>query len=444
MAWNAKVVWSEGMFLQPQHFQQQDRYFESILDGRVRPVMAYGWGFRSLEIDPAALAIGKVQILSARGVLPDGTPFEIPGTDPAPLPLDVGADVKDELIVLALPVRRPGSLEVDEANLDDSLARYATQETETADTALSVGRVATVQVGALRLRLLRERDAADVYSRLGVAQVVERRADSTVSLQRSYVPPMLHAGADPVLAGYLRELHGLLHQRGEALATRLGQPGRGGVAEIAEFLLLETINRAEPLFAHFVNHHLLHPERLYAMCVQLAGDLATFTHSARRAPEYPEYRHDALRESFAPVIAELRRSLSTVLEQQAVPIELQERQYGVRVAVIADKALLRSASFVLAVNAQVPVETLRARFPTQVKIGPAERLRDLVNLQLPGLALHSMPVAPRQLPFHAGFSYFEIERSGDLWKQLEQSGGMAMHVAGEFPGLEIEMWAIRG
>ena len=225
---------------------------------------------------------------------------------------------------------------------------------------------------------------------------------------------------------------------------RLGQPGRGGVAEIADFLLLEAVNRIEPLFAYLAAHPLLHPERLYVACLQLAGDLATFSSPARRPPAFPEYRHDALRESFAPVIAELHRSLSMVIEQAAVPIELQERKYGVHVAVIADKQLLRSASFVLAVNAQMPAEALRARFPTQVKIGPAERLRDLVNLQLPGIALHSMPVAPRQIPFHAGFSYFELEQSGELWKQLEQSGGMGMHVAGEFPGLEMEFWAIRG
>jgi len=98
---------------------------------------------------------------------------------------------------------------------------------------------------------------------------------------------------------------------------------------------------------------------------------------------------------------------------------------------------------VLAVNAQVPAETLRARFPPQVKIGPVERIRDLVNLQLPGIPLRSLPVAPRQIPYHAEFNYFELERGGDLWKQLERSGGLAMHIAGEFPGLEMEFWAIR-
>jgi type VI secretion system protein ImpJ len=54
-----------------------------------------------------------------------------------------------------------------------------------------------------------------------------------------------------------------------------------------------------------------------------------------------------------------------------------------------------------------------------------------------------LPVAPRHIPYHAGFTYYELDRTGDLWKQLERSGGLAIHVGGEFPGLEMELWAIR-
>ena len=111
---------------------------------------------------------------------------------------------------------------------------------------------------------------------------------------------------------------------------------------------------------------------------------------------------------------------------------------------ISDVELQRNATFVLAVMSQMPGEALRARFPTQVKIGPVERIRDLVNLHLPGVTLTPLPVAPRQIPFHSGASYFELEtRNSDLWRQLEQSGGMAMHVAGEFPSLDLAFWAIR-
>jgi predicted component of type VI protein secretion system len=44
----------------------------------------------------------------------------------------------------------------------------------------------------------------------------------------------------------------------------------------------------------------------------------------------------------------LAQSLSQVLEQTALPIDLQERKHGIRVAVIGDAELLRTAMFVLA------------------------------------------------------------------------------------------------
>src|SRR5262247_2746155 len=221
-------------------------------------------------------------------------------------------------------------------------------------------------------------------------------------------------------------------------------PGPGCIAEIAEFLWLKTINRFEPLFAHLAATTPLHPETLYAACLALAGELSTFTRDSRRPIAYPVYRHDDLAGSFGPVVADIRRSMSMVLERSAVPIELQTRAYGLRVAAIPDSDLVKTARFVLAAKAQLQPERLQASLPTLVKIGPVERIRDLVNLNLPGIVLRSLPVAPRQIPYHAGFLYFELERSGDLWKVTEQSRALAMHIAGEFPGLELEFWAVRG
>ena len=37
-----------------------------------------------------------------------------------------------------------------------------------------------------------------------------------------------------------------------------------------------------------------HPERLYAACLELAGELCTFTGEGRRPVAYPIYRHDDL------------------------------------------------------------------------------------------------------------------------------------------------------
>jgi type VI secretion system protein ImpJ len=142
------------------------------------------------------------------------------------------------------------------------------------------------------------------------------------------------------------------------------------------------------------------------------------------AATYPAYRHEDLQRSFAPVVADLRRSLSMVLETNAVSIPLQERQFGVRVGPIVDRNLLRASQFVLTVQADMPSEQMRRIFPNQVKIGAVEHIRELVNVALPGIQVRPLPVAPRQIPFHSAAVYFELDRGSPHWAQMQNSGGL--------------------
>lgn len=442
MSWRSKVVWSEGMLLQPQHLQQAERHADHARAVLLRGTVPHGWGFAELEIDAAALALGKFALVRAVGSFSDGTVFDMPAVDPLPEPLEIPATLRDEDLLLALPLRRAGAREADAEGYDE-LVRHRVQESEVPDSNTAGERTATLQLGALHTRLLRAGESTDAWTTLRVARVQERRTDNQVQLHRGLVPPLLHVAASANVRGWVDELLGLLRQRGEALAGRMTQGGTGGVAEIADFLLLQTVNRYEPVLAHFARLTALHPQHFYESALQLAGDLGTFRES-RRAARFPAYVHDDLEATFKPLMDDLRRSLSMVLEQSAIRIELHDRKHGVRVALISDVELQRNATFVLAVQSNMPGEALRARFPTQVKIGPVERIRDLVNLQLPGVTLTPMPVAPRQIPYHAGANYFELEtRGSDLWRQLEQSGGLAMHIAGDFPGLDLAFWAVR-
>ena len=442
MAWNRKVIWSEGMLLQPQHLQQHDRYLQTQLESRVGRLRPYAWGFAALRIDEQALALGKLALTACSGVLPDGTPFQLQVDDDLPLPLDIPEDARNVLVVLALPLRRPGVAETGDSPAPDNHARHGIVDHEAWDSN-GLDNSALMQVGRLRLRVALEHEVAHAYATIGIARIVERRPDGRVVLDPEYCPPCLDFRVAARLGGFADELVGLLHQRGDALGGRLGQPGASGAAEIADFLLLQLINRAEPLFGHLATMTGLHPEGLYREAVQLAGELATFSPVDKRAVQYPAYRHEYLRETFQPVMDDLRRQLSTVMDTHAVPIPLEERQFGIRVAVMRDTELLKSATFVLVVNAHMPAETVRSAFPRQVKIGSIEKIRDLVNLQLPGIALRPLPVAPRQLPFHAGHTYFELDKGSEYWQQLASSAGFALHVAGSFPGLQLRFWAIR-
>lgn len=438
-----KVVWSEGLFLQPQHFQQQDRHFASYVEARCRALVPYSWGFTELEIERDFLAIGKLGLRRAAGVFPDGTPFRMPDDDQLPPPIDIDSHIRDQVVVLGIPLRRDGGAEVDRDSSADELARLDVRDWEVRDTSSSSASPALLEVGTLRTRFLLSSAVTQAYACVPIAHVVECRADKQVVLDDRFIPTVLSAGAATRLASFMTELQGLVHQRGEALAGRVVATSRGGAAEIAEYLLLQVVNRYEPLLSHLASSGAVHPEMLYRLCVSVAGELATFTAPTNRTAAFPKYRHDHLRESFEPVITELRRSLGWVQEQRAIPVPIEPKQFGISVAIVNDRSLYNSAVFVLAARADVAAEELRRRFPAQLRLGPVEKISNLVNYQLPGVPVHAMGAAPRQIPFHAGSVYFELDRSHELWGQLASSGGIGLHVAGDFPGLAMELWAIR-
>lgn len=438
-----RVIWSEGLFLQPQHFQQQERYFERYVETRCQPLVAHSWGFTEIEFERDLLSIGKLGLRRLAGVFPDGTPFRMPEDDPLPAPIDVAADVRDQIVFLAVPLRRAGERDIARGNDGDDLVRHDIRELQARNIASSSADAAVLEVGALRTRLLFASDATEAYACVPLAHLIECRADKQVVLEERFIPTVLNLRASNRLATLTTELLGLFHQRGEALGSRVTATGRGAAAEFADFLMLLTINRFEPLLAHAAGTGAMHPEALYQLCASAAGELATFTTASKRPPAFPVYQHDRLRESFEPVIASLRESLSKVLTQTAISIPLEPRRFGISVAIVPDRSLFSSAVFILAARADVPAEELRRRFPSQLRIGPAERISDLVRSGLRGVPVHPVPVAPRQIPYHAGFAYFELDQNDELWDQLKNSGGVAMHVAGEFPGLAMEFWAIR-
>jgi type VI secretion system protein ImpJ len=444
MSANNRVVWSEGLFLQPQHFQQQDRYLERYVESRCQALIPHSWGFTEIEIERDYLKIGKFGLRRAVGVYPDGTPVRMPDDDPLPDPIDIASSARDQLIHLAVPLRRSDSLDVDRTGNGDELARHALKQWEARDATSASGNPALLEVSGVRSRFLLASEVTQAYACLPLAHLVECRPDKQVVLDEGFMPTVLYARASARLSTFITELLGLLHQRGEALGGRVAATGRGGSAEIADFLLLQAVNRFEPLIAHYAETAAVHPEELFRVFVSAAGELATFTTPSKRPPALPGYRHERLRESFEPVMAALRGSLSAVLEQRAIPIPIQAKKYGISVATVTDRSLFTTAVFVLAARADMPAEELRQRFPSQLKIGPVEKIRELVNLQLKGVPVHPMPVAPRQIPFHAGFVYFELDQSHELWGQLQSSGGVAFHLPEIFPGLGLEFWAIRG
>lgn len=444
MSWDSKVLWTEGLFLQPQHFQQADRYTEGLVAGLARRISPYAWGVSALEIDDEMLKAGQFALKRCEGLTQDGTVFRVPQADDHPPALEVPTTIKECIVYLTVPQRRHGASEVDLTGAEQSASRLRPVEQEVVDTMSQQKKPMMLNVGKMRLQFgLEVDDLADKMA-IAIARIIEVRPDREIVLDRSFMPSCLDVRAAGALSDFLNEIEGLLAHRMQALAARLAEGGTGrGAADVSDVMLLQVVNRALPVFRHFQNIQNLHPETAYRACVALAGELATFMSADKEAPEFPPYVHENLSESFTPVIRILRQYLSSVLEQTAVSIPLEERKYGISVGVIADRKLIGNAGFVLAVSADIPAEDVRRHFAGQAKIGPVEEIRQLVNSALPGIALRPLPVAPRQVPYHSGVVYFELDSNNPAWSKMTTSGGIAVHVSGNYPGLKMELWAVR-
>ncbi|PCK09649.1 MAG: type VI secretion system baseplate subunit TssK [Alteromonadaceae bacterium] len=443
MSLDSKVVWSEGMFLSPQHFQQQERYFERHVNGKCDALGAYAWGVSHFEIDQQLLKLGKLSVTSARGVFPDGTPFSIPDLDAPPPVIELPPNIHQQVVSLVIPVRRPGGTDVLDEDNTQGLARYYKSQLAVRDVSEEEGENLDVSIGKLRTRLLLASEDQSGYTGIGVLSIAETREDKNIVLDENFVPSCVDVKASKRLSGFLTELVGLVRYRAESIAGRLADTRRGGTAEISDYMMLQLLNRTEPHAAHLASIEGLHPIQMYGEVLQLVGEFSTFVAKTKRPPEFAPYLHGNLSDTFAGLMATLREYLSMVYEQSATALPMVEKKYGIRVSEISDRSLISSAVFVLAVRADLAEAVLRSRFPAQVKIGPVERIRELVNAAMSGIQLKVLPVAPRQIPYRSGYHYFELEKNGPFWDDLKNSGGFALHIAGDFPGLEMEFWAIR-
>ena len=443
MSGNNKVIWSKGMVLYPQHFQQHERYMENVINSRSLCFGPCSWGFFDLKIDTNLLKVGKLAIKSCSGLFPDGTPFNLPEEDDLPLPLDIPDDIQNEVIYLCLALRRPEAPEFDTASDPDGLTRFRLSEDEIKDNNQQGKIKVPVQVGKLKTRVLREKEERSGYTCLGIARVTEIRADKNIIIDDRFIPANVNSISNSLLHGFVNELNGLLVTRSKALAGRAVSSDISGVAEIEDFLLLQTINRYQPLLEHFTRLTNLHPEFLYRTLIQMAGELATFFRDNKRPIDFPVYNHDDLQASFFPMMEELRHLLSEFdPHRRAVQIPLSGPKFNAYAAKRPDADLLKNAVFVLAVRADMPAEELRRNFPQQTIIGPIEEISQYIRSLTRGIELSPMPTVPRQIPYYAGFTYFELDKHCETWKKMATSGAFTIHIDGNYPGLKLEFWAI--
>ena len=439
MSWYSKVAWKEGLFLQPHHLQQGDRYFEKMLEARTRLATPYPWGFAQIEVDRDVAQQTKFGLRVASGVFPDGTPFDIPGTSALPAPIAIPEGSEGSAVWLTMPLSQANSREVGTDEESSRGSRYVLAKERIADGASAMRQEADIEIAEPRIAFDIRKTEKPGYNCLRLAKIVEIR-DKTVIFDEKFAPPVLVTMAHPVVSGWIERVVGWVENKLGNLSRYAADPSAGGGLQATDYFMLLLLNREITTLRHYKASKYIHPNELYRVLIRLCGELWTFDQS-RLCPEYPDYDQDDLEATFEPVVRDIQRLLSRDVGR-AIRLDLQEVHPGSWLAKVADRNLFRDASFVIEVAAQKSLTQIQQQFPELCKVGPNTRMNEIVNNNLPGLEFVHTPTPPRQIRAVTSHVYFYIDKNSPLWREFSTAPAIGMHFAGDWPDLKMELWAI--
>jgi type VI secretion system protein ImpJ len=135
--------------------------------------------------------------------------------------------------------------------------------------------VATLQLGQLQTRLNLRGAISDAESMLPVAFIKVRTRDGRLILDDKFLPPMLDFRAIGWLENATTELLGLIVQRLEAVYRPDVPLSMGGLSELLELLLLQTLSEYNLKLSHILTQRQIHPEWLFQLLLGLLGRLST-------------------------------------------------------------------------------------------------------------------------------------------------------------------------
>lgn len=446
MKYLSRVVWSEGMYLGPHHFQAQSRYFEDSIRFTASTLWFEPWGLVGLQLDSEALTNGTLSLVHARGIFPDGLVFHMPESDPLPAPRAIGdlfPPTRDTVtVVLAVPPRRQDGVNCVPAETENGVhARYHAEDRVLWDE--TTGRdEKPVKLGRKNIRLLLDTEAPPDAVSIPIARVT-RDGSGHFIFDSSFIPPCVEISASDRLMKLLGRLIEIMQEKAAKFHRTEKQRSWAefSTREIANFWLLHTVNSSLAPLRHLYHSKRGHPEELFTQMLRLGGALCTFAIESHPR-DMPLYDHRALDKSFGELDLHIRRHLDTIVPTQYVEIELVKRADYFYEAAITDQRVLDRSKWIFGIRSNIGEAETIGRAPQLVKLCSKQFVPQLVKRALPGLAMTHLPVPPSTIPAKVDFQYFSVTRAGPCWDHLMATRQIGVYVPGDLPDPDLELFVV--
>lgn len=436
-----KVVWFEGMKLDPHHFQQADRYNQYYVNTRINQINANYWGFMDFQIDEAALAGGSFGLIRCSGIMPDGLPFEMPENEPLPKirtfeELFPATSEKLE-VYLAIPVE---NLSGNNCKINGSQnvinSRFTLQNVDLLDYNSGTN-LRSIGIVKPNFQLKFGGESLDDFSSLNIGEVT-RSSDGKYSMDKKYICPLLNISGP--LSDYAGEILGLLISKSKELKSQsLIKKPELSMNQIEILMMLQSVNTFIPLLTYYQKAKHIHPENLYMLFLNIAGQLSSYSSSGSRITELPSYNHKHLTEIFSQVVDEIKIMLNVqkTVARRDIIIPLKKHSETLFVGQLSPEQL--SAQFYIAVQGDLPEKKIITELPRNIKISAYEEIFAVHQAGIQGVNIEYAARPAPGVSMNEKAHYFKINKEGRFWDKIASKNNIAFFIASEFKSLQLEL-----
>ncbi|MEZ6130729.1 MAG: type VI secretion system baseplate subunit TssK [Planctomycetaceae bacterium] len=418
------LLWGEGLFLRPHHFQALERSFHDQLRVSELWTTPFFYGLHRLEIDQDALSNWRVSLGACELRLKDGTQLRFP-QDAHISPVEIPktsfrtAESRIRVYVGISELRRGVSNTAQQAGQNGRYLKHL----EGVEDENVAGNQQELEFRKLNPQILVGNDAARGYDAVPIMQLqLGSTAEAPPQIDPDYIPPLLVKEAWPGLEGFVRSVYDRLGATAEQFSRQMIDRGvafaSGHKEDLERILHLHAVNTALGSLAHFPFTPGLHPFVVYTELCRAVGSLAIFR-KTRRIPELPHYDHD----NIAPCFARLRQLLDIAPEQETdyvkEPFSCEGFQMTVR---LKPDWLDATWAFYIGVESEVSssrVAELLSERELGIKIGSIEEVDKIYIRGRRGIRIAPVGDAPRAFP-RKNWHYFRVDREG-AWESVERS-----------------------
>lgn len=437
--------WHQGLFLQPQHLQLNDKCTRSLLD----PLYKYGhphfWGIADLSIQEAGLSNKSFEILKGEFMFPNGNHVVYPGNaliQPRSFNDSWVEGEKPFTVYLGLRKWNQSGGNVTVLDSLDGAESPATIFVTTTDPERvpdlhGDGPPAMVRQLDFVLRIFWETevDQLDNYNLIPIAELI--REGEEIRLSPRFVPPCLTVSASDWIVKVIKEVRDQITSRCRQLEEYKNpqalQQQDFDLGFMVFLLALRSLNRFVPILQHISGTKNLHPWDVYMIMRELIGELSTFSGSLSATGErydgervVPHYDHENLYDCFFAVqnlVTELLEGI-TVGPGHLIRLEFDGRFYTGKVS---ETMMAPENRFWLVIRTETDPKSVSESMRRVAKLSAKTDLSNLIARAVPGIPLEYFPLPPPGLPRRAHSNYFRIDHTSPQWMDVADSRAVSFH-----------------